>query len=208
MDTAEEAFAWINAQSALLAEKDAVLGKCVDANDVMILTIWELRAQLATATTLLAEKDAEIERLRRFLFPYADATQISGYSCDGIYLIGDEKSVKAASKAFHYAAQIEEYRTAFLERKTALEAQLATATERLADCDAERRAARGNADNAVHHMEIAQAQLAAATTRLADTIEAIAKHVEGPDPRYGILKDKNALAAEVRAWLTSKDGEK
>ncbi|MCG7507106.1 hypothetical protein [Mesorhizobium retamae] len=90
-----------------------------NARDVIV----DQDTRIATLERQLAEARAERDEAKRRLFPYADATEICGYSTNGIYLIGDRKSIDAASKAFHYSAQIEEYRTAFNERIKATEAE-------------------------------------------------------------------------------------
>lgn len=71
-----------------------------------------LEAERARATRLEAERD----EARRKLFPYADATEISGMSWNGFYLIGDSKSITEFRRVEHRSAQLEEYRRAFDER--------------------------------------------------------------------------------------------
>lgn len=95
---------------------------------------WVRYSDYEAIASQLAEARAERDEAKRRLFPYADATEICGYSTTGMYLIGDRKSIAAARKAFHYSAQIEEYRTAFKERIKAAEAErdrLAAEVERL-----------------------------------------------------------------------------
>lgn len=58
----------------------------------------------------------ENERLRSMLFPYADATKISGASWgNGFYLIGDDKSIKELGRLQNNAAQVEVFRKAYDE---------------------------------------------------------------------------------------------
>lgn len=62
----------------------------------------------------------ENDNLRRMLFPYADAKEISGLSWTGFYVIGDRKSIREVSNALHRSQQLEEYQKAFLEEKERL----------------------------------------------------------------------------------------
>ena len=67
------------------------------------------------------------DEARRKLFPYADATEISGMSWNGFYLIGDKKSISELRRIENTAAQVEVYRAAFDERMKASEARATTA---------------------------------------------------------------------------------
>ncbi|MGJ4855534.1 hypothetical protein ACN6KF_001480 [Labrys sp. La1] len=79
----------------------------------------EIRSLLAQVEELRRERD----EARAKLFPYADASEISGMSWNGIYLIGDKKSIAELSRIENTAAQIEVYRQAFKERLAVAEAR-------------------------------------------------------------------------------------
>lgn len=72
-------------------------------------------------TALLREN----ERLRQFLFPYADDTEISGISWDGKYLIGDKASISAFREMENRGLQIDVYKRAYDEKEAALKAEVA-----------------------------------------------------------------------------------
>lgn len=82
----------------------------------------------------ISQQDTELERLRRELseaqaklFPYADATEISGISFDGKYLIGDKKSISYFHEMKNRGEQIDVYARAYEQRIAAAEAKLAEA---------------------------------------------------------------------------------
>jgi hypothetical protein len=75
--------------------------------------------------TSMNEQTVEIERLRRFLFPYADSTEISGISWDGKYLIGDKESIKAFREMQNRGLQIDAYKQAYDQKEAALKARIA-----------------------------------------------------------------------------------
>lgn len=89
---------------------------------------------LDEAASRISKQDAELERLRREveearakLFPYADATEISGISFDGKYLIGDKKSISYFHEMKNRGEQIDVYARAYEQRIAAAEAKLAEA---------------------------------------------------------------------------------
>jgi hypothetical protein len=55
----------------------------------------------------------ENEKLRLFLFPYADRTDISGISWDGKYLIGDKASIAAFHEMKNRGEQIDTFKNAY-----------------------------------------------------------------------------------------------
>lgn len=75
---------------------------------------------------LLSERtvsEAALKEARAKLFPYADATEISGMSWNGFYLIGDEKSIKELRRLENRSSQIEIFKAAFDEKVATLEAE-------------------------------------------------------------------------------------
>ena len=78
------------------------------------------------AATLLSERtasEAALKEARAKLFPYADATEISGMSWNGFYLIGDEKSINELRRLENRSSQIEIFKAAFDEKVATLEAE-------------------------------------------------------------------------------------
>lgn len=75
--------------------------------------------------------DAEIKELRAKLFPYADATEISGISWDGKYLIGDNASIRFFHEMKNRGEQIDVYKRAYDERLAAKDAEIAKLREAL-----------------------------------------------------------------------------
>ncbi len=69
------------------------------------------------------EGEAGVERLRQFLFPYADRTDISGISWDGKYLIGDKESIRAFHEMKNRGEQIDVYKRAYDQNEAALKAR-------------------------------------------------------------------------------------
>ncbi|MGY5795190.1 hypothetical protein ACXHXM_34105 len=74
----------------------------------------------------------EIERLRAMLFPYADATEISGLSTDGCYWIGDKKSIERLHYHMHRSLQIDIFSSCYEQKLTALQSAYSE-LERYAD---------------------------------------------------------------------------
>lgn len=64
-----------------------------------------------------------VEHYRAMLFPYADATEISGLSTEGIYVLGDDKSIKWVKNHVHRSKQLEQYTAAYEARIKVLEAE-------------------------------------------------------------------------------------
>lgn len=82
----------------------------------------DMRA-IALIPTTLEGLRSENERLRQFLFPYADNTEISGISWDGKYLIGDKASISAFREMQNRGLQIDVYKRAYDENVAALKAR-------------------------------------------------------------------------------------
>lgn len=70
------------------------------------------------------DKDAIISELRAKLFPYADATEISGISWDGKYLIGDKASIREFHEMQNRGLQIDVYKRAYDESLEVLKARV------------------------------------------------------------------------------------
>jgi len=90
------------------------------------------------AAALLSERtasEAALKEARAKLFPYADATEISGMSWNGFYLIGDEKSINELRRLENRSSQIEIFKAAFDEKVATLEAENARLTKKLHDFD-------------------------------------------------------------------------
>ena len=66
-----------------------------------------------------------VEHYRAMLFPYADATEISGLSTEGIYVLGDKKSIAWVKNHVHRSKQLEQYHRAYEQRLQVLEAEIA-----------------------------------------------------------------------------------
>jgi hypothetical protein len=81
----------------------------------------------------VSEND-EIGRLRAMLFPYADATEISGVSWDGKYLIGDKASIKFFHEMKNRGEQIDVYKQAYDERVADKDAEIAKLRDVLDEC--------------------------------------------------------------------------
>lgn len=87
------------------------------------------------AAALLSERtasEAALKEARAKLFPYADATEISGMSWNGFYLIGDEKSINELRRLENRSSQIEIFKAAFDEKVATLEAENARLRARVA----------------------------------------------------------------------------
>lgn len=72
----------------------------------------------------ISTMDAEVKELRAKLFPYADATEISGISWDGKYLIGDKESIRFFHEMKNRGEQIDVYRRSYDERLAAKDAEI------------------------------------------------------------------------------------
>jgi|GEM_PF-2263628 len=90
--------------------------KPLEGRDIATLTNVELVTEISR---LLGEN----ERLRQFLFPYADRTDISGISWDGKYLIGDKASITAFHEMKNRGEQIDVYKRAYDQNEAALKAR-------------------------------------------------------------------------------------
>lgn len=71
-------------------------------------------------TNLISENKA----LRQKLFPYADATEISGISWDGKYLLGDKASIKFFHEMKNRGEQIDVYKRAYDQNLAAKDAEI------------------------------------------------------------------------------------
>lgn len=83
----------------------------------------ELRAEIAALLSERTASEAALKEARAKLFPYADATEISGMSWNGFYLIGDEKSINELRRLENRSSQIEIFKAAFDEKVATLEAE-------------------------------------------------------------------------------------
>lgn len=88
--------------------------------------IAELRTKIENQAKALSEARAK-------LFPYADATEISGMSWSGFYLIGDKKSIRELKRLEHRSAQLEVFSKEYDLRTEALKAHVQAAEARLAE---------------------------------------------------------------------------
>ncbi|NTG01838.1 hypothetical protein G6L30_17105 [Agrobacterium rhizogenes] len=101
----------------------------------------DLQVTIAAGEEERARKaEAERDELRAKLFPYADATEISGISWDGKYLIGDKASIRYFHEMQNRGLQIDVYQRAYEEGlasakalATAAEVKLAEAVKVMAD---------------------------------------------------------------------------
>lgn len=73
---------------------------------------------------LFSRLERELAEARAKLFPYADATEISGISFDGKYLIGDKKSISYFHEMKNRGEQIDVYKQAYDQRIAAAEAKI------------------------------------------------------------------------------------
>lgn len=76
----------------------------------------EAADRIAELEAKVAELERERDDLRRKLFPFADATEISGMSWNGFNLLGDEKSIKELRRLENRSSQLEVYTAAYEER--------------------------------------------------------------------------------------------
>jgi len=71
------------------------------------------KTMLRQAENDLNKARERIKHLEAFLFPYANATDISGISWDGKYLIGDKASISAFHELKNRGEQIDVYKRAY-----------------------------------------------------------------------------------------------
>lgn len=91
------------------------------------------RAWRLEVASLLESQAKALSEARAKLFPYADATEISGMSWSGFYLIGDKKSIRELKRLEHRSAQLEAFSKEYDLRTEALEARALAAEARLAE---------------------------------------------------------------------------
>ena len=95
-----------------------------DYPEHLLITSDELADILRNfADVTLESLQHDNERLRQFLFPYADRTDISGISWDGKYLIGDKESISAFREMQNRGLQIDVYKRAYDQKEAALKAR-------------------------------------------------------------------------------------
>lgn len=95
-----------------------------DYPEHLLITSDELADILRNfADVTLESLQRDNERLRQFLFPYADRTDISGISWDGKYLIGDKESISAFREMQNRGLQIDVYKRAYDQKEAALKAR-------------------------------------------------------------------------------------
>lgn len=97
--------------------------KPLEGRDIATLTNVELVTEISRLLSTLESLQRENERLRQFLFPYADRTDISGISWDGKYLIGDKASITAFHEMKNRGEQIDVYKRAYDQNEAALKAR-------------------------------------------------------------------------------------
>lgn len=109
-----------------------------DYPEHLLITSEELADILRNfADVTLESLNSENERLRQFLFPYADRTDISGMSWDGKYLIGDKASISAFREMQNRGLQIDVYKRAYDEKEAALKARAEAAEAEVTRLQAE-----------------------------------------------------------------------
>lgn len=94
----------------------------------------ERTAILAAVTAAMEDGKAELaaenarlrDRLQRIAYGDTSVDLSSGLSGGGVTICGDNASIKAVQRALHDSAQLEEFRTAFNDRKAGLEGRIAT----------------------------------------------------------------------------------
>jgi ribosomal protein S12 methylthiotransferase accessory factor YcaO len=163
-------------KQATILERHAFKTKCWPGDNDFEDAANPMRRAAAELTTLqsrLEAVEAERDDARRKLFPYADATEISGMSWSGFYLIGDEKSISKLRQIENDAAQIEIYRKAFEERTAAAEARVEDLQKALAEAinEAEAKGRDLRNDDATRRGAIYAAQLIRAALSPARTEE-------------------------------------
>lgn len=98
-------------------------------------SIDEIAAEMDRRGTVIETLEAQVSELRAKLFPYADATEISGISWDGKYLIGDKASIKFFHEMKNRGEQIDVYKRAYDQNLAAKDAQIANLLEAAHVCD-------------------------------------------------------------------------
>ncbi len=94
-------------------------------------SIDEIAAEMDRRGTVIESLEAQVSELRAKLFPYADATEISGISWDGKYLIGDKASINFFHEMKNRGEQIDVYKQAYDQNLAAKNAELASANAEL-----------------------------------------------------------------------------
>jgi hypothetical protein len=98
---------------------------------------YQIPVYPASSLTALEEENARLKgrvaHLERFLFPYANRTDICGISWDGKYLIGDKESIAAFHSLKNRGEQIDVYKRAFDQNLAAAEARAHAAEQRVKD---------------------------------------------------------------------------
>jgi hypothetical protein len=115
--------------------QDMIYSIVVDVTVVSRPQLEIIASSIESLRSRAEKAEADRDDARRKLFPYADATEISGISWDGKYLIGDKKSIAYFHEMKNRGEQIDVYRRAFDEHRAALEAtceKLAKALEKFA----------------------------------------------------------------------------
>lgn len=92
-------------------------------------SIDEIAAEMDRRGTVIETLEAQVSELRAKLFPYADATEISGISWDGKYLIGDKASIQFFHEMKNRGEQIDVYKQAYDQNLAAKDAQIANLLE-------------------------------------------------------------------------------
>lgn len=92
-------------------------------------SIDEIAAEMDRRGTVIESLEAQVSSLRAKLSPYADATEISGISWDGKYLIGDKASITFFHEMKNRGEQIDVYKRAYDQNLAAKDAQIAKLSE-------------------------------------------------------------------------------
>lgn len=95
---------------------------------LIIVELEKANVAYVDANTALIDEN---KALRQKLFPYADATEISGISWDGKYLIGDKASIKFFHEMKNRGEQIDVYKRAYDQNLAAKDAEIASANAEL-----------------------------------------------------------------------------
>lgn len=108
----------------------------VDGHDIDTLREVSMGiAELEKANVAYVDANTNLisdnKELRAKLFPYADATEISGISWDGKYLIGDKDSIKFFHGMKNRGEQIDVYKRAYDQNIAAKDAEIAKLREAL-----------------------------------------------------------------------------
>lgn len=142
-----------------------------------------IETDASTITRLTADNKAltaERDEAKCKLFPYADATSISGMSWNGFYLIGDKKSVNELKRIEHRSAQLEQFAAAYDADCERISAELAEA--------------RADYLNASRDASILAGKLNAAEAVIERALESL-------------CGDYPSMAADFRSFLASKEGD-